>query len=387
MKILYFIDSHPEDGGAPMCACSIATRFSKIYGQTSIVLPSQDREYALEDSVESVEIVQFKRRFPPFVFNPIKGIKLAFLFRRIIINKNPDIIHACMPRSAWAIGILKFLRLIPRNIQFIYTDHDHLESYKWPVRLICLFLINFQYNTIISLTEKSALFWKKQIGYPKVKTIANSAGKMYEGYDMEMHKRMREQYNIDNSAFTVMFSGRMSAVKNWELAKKIVLSLKDKAFFIFAILTMNEKQEQDLKEFIEVLDLFKIEYVLFHNANQYEMANYYYMADVFVLTSNKESFGRTAIEAMSRKCIVIGRDVGGLPEVINKKENILGQDAQAFCKRICEYRENTNMMKSEKEWFYNRFVKTYTTESETNKHKEIYESLKMPRILGENGNV
>jgi glycosyltransferase involved in cell wall biosynthesis len=379
MKILYFIDSHPENGGAPISVCSIATRFSKIYSDTSIVLPSQDKEYVLDSSVENIEIEEFKNRFPPLIFNPIKGIKLAVKIRNIIINKKPDIVHACMPRAAWAIGLLKLFRLIPKGINLIYTDHDHLESYRWPVRLVCLLLINFQYNTVISLTEKSASFWKKQIGSVNINIIPNSAGKVYEDYDVEMHNRMREKYHIDKSAFTVMFSGRMSAVKNWGLAQEITLSLKNDVFFIFAILTMNKSQEEDLEKFKKMLNSSGIKYVLFHNANQDEMANYYYLADVFVLTSNKESFGRTAIEAMSRKCVVIGREVGGLPEVINKDENILELDVVAFHNRICEYKINSQILKKDKEWFYNRFVKHYTIANETQKHKDIYENIIAPK--------
>jgi len=41
-----------------------------------------------------------------------------------------------------------------------------------------------------------------------------------------------------------------------------------------------------------------------------------------VLDFKQESFGRTAIEAMSRKCAVLGRNVGGLPEVIQKRQHI-----------------------------------------------------------------
>jgi len=56
-----------------------------------------------------------------------------------------------------------------------------------------------------------------------------------------------------------------------------------------------------------------VSYTFKENIPQEEMNELYYAADIFVLTSNRESFGRTAIEAMSRKCAVLGRNVGGLP--------------------------------------------------------------------------
>ena len=35
-----------------------------------------------------------------------------------------------------------------------------------------------------------------------------------------------------------------------------------------------------------------------------------------------ESFGKAAVEAMSRKCAVLSTTVGGLKEVIGKEENL-----------------------------------------------------------------
>jgi len=71
----------------------------------------------------------------------------------------------------------------------------------------------------------------------------------------------------------------------------------------------------------------------------------------FCFNFNRESFGRTAIEAMSRKCAVLGRNVGGLPEVIQKEANIFDCDADKFVNRILEYKKNTEELEKDKDWF------------------------------------
>jgi len=59
---------------------------------------------------------------------------------------------------------------------------------------------------------------------------------------------------------------------------------------------------------------------------------------------------------MSRKCAVLGRNVGGLPEVIQKEANIFDCDADKFVNRILEYKKNTEELEKDKDWFYERFA-------------------------------
>ena len=52
-----------------------------------------------------------------------------------------------------------------------------------------------------------------------------------------------------------------------------------------------------------------------------DLASYYKSADVFVLTSNYEGYGRTIIEAEAAGCPVIMTDVGIAGDVIKNGEN------------------------------------------------------------------
>lgn len=376
MKILYIIDSHPENGGAPISTCSIATEISKIYDDTFLILPAQDKPYSIIDKVRTIEIKELKNKFPLFINQPIKAITLVRVLRREITKLKPDIIHIHMPRAAWAVGLLKLLKAIPSNTKLIYTDRDQVETYRWPLRLLSLLLINLTYNHVVSLTNIGSFYWRNRIGKANVSVISNSAGKIYEKYDSSMHSKIRKGIQIDEGTFTIMFSGRMSIYKNWGLAKDIVLNLKNQdIFFIFAISTMNQEQEDSFKQFSAEIKDLGVKHVIFHNVTQDDMSNYYYMSDIFILTSDRESFGRTAIEAMSRKCVVIGRDVGGLPEVIGKEENVLECDINAFTERILFYKSNIDSLNEDKDWFIKRFINNYTVNANTEKHESIYEDI------------
>lgn len=376
MKIAFVIDSHPENGGAPISACSIATEMSKIYSSINLILPTQTRQYLLSEKVNTVEIEGLGDRFPLFIFNPLKALRLIISLRKKILELKPDIVHVHMPRTAWSIGLLKALKLLPQNLKYIYTDRDNIQSYRWILRVISILLIKFMYNQVTCLTGISASYWKNQLGRAKIRVIPNYAGLIYENYDENIHSKVRKKFNIDNGVFTVMFSGRMSVYKNWGLAKEIVLNLnQEDIFFIFAISTMNHEQETEFKKFCKEIKLSGVRHLIFHNATQEEMSTYYYLADIFVLTSDREAFGRTAIEAMSRKCVVIGRNVGGLPEVIGKRENLLECNVEAFCNRITYYKNNLDILNKDKNWFFKRFYSNYTVNTNISKHCLMYEEV------------
>ena len=61
-----------------------------------------------------------------------------------------------------------------------------------------------------------------------------------------------------------------------------------------------------------------------------EVLDMYQAMDVFILTSKRESFGRTAIEAMAQGTVVFGTPVDGLPEVLGDKL-YLYEDADQGC--------------------------------------------------------
>ena len=377
MKILYIIDSHPQNGGAPISTCSIATEFSNSLNSIYLMLPKQDKSYLLNDSIQTVELDGFENTFPYFINQPILAFKLIWKIRSKINLIKPDIIHVHMPRAAWGVGILKSLNLLSPKIKLIYTDRDQVNTYKWPLKKLSYFLIKKQFHKIVCLTDISANQWKNT----EIETIPNSAGRNFEIYNRTFHNKVRKQNNISDEFTTVMFSGRMSPDKNWELAKRIAISLKEeKIFFVFVIATVNREQEVWLQDFIKDLLLENVRHIIFNNVSQENMADLYYLSDIFVLTSNKESFGRTAIEAMSRKSVVIGRKVGGIPEVIRLKENILSDNVQEFHDRIIYYIQNPSVMNMDKELFYNRFIKEYSTYSNTKKHEILYKSVVNSKI-------
>ena len=114
---------------------------------------------------------------------------------------------------------------------------------------------------------------------------------------------------------------------------------------------------------------------IYPNANKQQMSDLYYITDIHMITSDIESFGRTAIEAMSRKCVVYSTDAGAISETIGFPKYILPANAEDFVKVLRKYENNVEMLNVEKEQMFNRYHKLYTTESNLNMHISLYDSL------------
>src|SRR5699024_22515 len=81
-----------------------------------------------------------------------------------------------------------------------------------------------------------------------------------------------------------------------------------------------------------------------------EMDLFYYDLDLFILTSkpNTESFGRTLVEAMSRRTAVLTTNAGGAEEVVGSSKNVCSS-FEEIVTRTMELINNSEKLEYEKE--------------------------------------
>lgn len=99
----------------------------------------------------------------------------------------------------------------------------------------------------------------------------------------------------------------------------------------------------DVKTFIKDKGLSQDVRVLGRVEN---MRTFFENIDIFVLTSDAESFGRVIIEAMSNNCPVIAANIGGVSEVVEDKVTgflVSANDIQAYAEKIVTLAENNKV--------------------------------------------
>lgn len=374
MNILFLSDVSLDIVGGAQESMKVIMQGLKNKYNFKIVTPKNNRKYDF-DVIELKEYNNLTLRGKKI----IDIIKIIKNLDTIIKTNNINIIHVQMPSTMLLIGIMKAFKLINSNIKIIYTDRGVLNKYKkktyYGIKVFSTLFLK-----IVLTTNSNKKLYQDMININKNKldVIYNTAGEIFEKYEDEKRIVNREKLKFSVKDKVVMFAGRFSKEKNWTLALDIVKELPNDAKVIIA-LGSNKTPDNILrcKEFIETLEY----YVGKENIRSYidislnEINNLYYASDIFILTSSTESFGRTAIEAMSRKNVVYGTNIDGLKEVIGFKENLYTTKEEIILK-INQIINNEQKLNEEKCKFYDRFNDTFTLEKNLKSYDYLYQNLK-----------
>lgn len=313
-------------------------------------------------------------RIKHFITNPIAFIKYVWQVKRIVNREKPKIIHTQAQVSFFIAALLRKLKLIPNNVRLIHTERGLYTKYNKFIKKIFYFFMK-ELDTLVTTTEFNMKYWKSAIQKKKLpmdyKVIENTAGELFESYDRTREKR-------DENKLVVGFAGRYADWKNWplavEISKKLNETLGSNLYVNMAVGCLDENAKTKTEKLFN--DLSKTLGSRFNgriNISLEEMDKLYYDIDVFILTSNynTESFGRTLVEAMSRKTVVLTTDAGGSVEVVGNQDNVCGT-ADKFVERVLRCNKNREFMEEEKERNLRRVKRKYSLNNNVTKHLELY---------------
>ena len=143
--------------------------------------------------------------------------------------------------------------------------------------------------------------------------------------------------------FLILMASRLSREKNIGLAIEAMVDIVKKYPKTGLIIVGEGTEEKTLKSKVGILELS--ENVIFEPWTN-NLTSYYKSADLFLLTSNYEGWGLTAIEAAASHCPILMTDVGCAGEIIkNKKSGLVVPpgDKEALVDSICILRDNKNL--------------------------------------------
>ncbi len=116
---------------------------------------------------------------------------------------------------------------------------------------------------------------------------------------------------------------------------------------------------------------------VFFLGKQDEIASLYSLADLFLLPSEKESFGLVALEAMACGVPVIGSIIGGIPEVVEHGHSGFLSPVG----NVEDMAENAlQLLKNQDMWQHfskaaRKRAKLFTLDEQVKKYEDVYESL------------
>ncbi|MCR4923822.1 MAG: glycosyltransferase family 4 protein [Lachnospiraceae bacterium] len=379
-KIVYLME-YPLDlpGGGQMSTQTLCEGLLPTDYEALVICPKLLTHSPLEMPYRVLEYSSFKNREDNIVLRVLNFLKRINDFYRLIKREKPDLIHVSMSESLISFGFI-CKRAAIRNIPFIYTDRGLCYGYRSHSKYFMKKTLS-RASAMICTTAFNKSLWDKE-GLPvNIRVIPNTISNSFSDYEEGKRDMMRKGYGLKEDDFIIGFAGRISEEKDWDLVPVLVKSLKDAgiSFKVALVISVYEKKDLQIVESIKkgIADSIGEENLLYlQDLSQKEMADYYYIPDVFVMSSSFESFGKAAVEAMSRKCAVVSTSVGGLKEVIGKEENLYSKDdLTKFTERIKRLSSDKEELDRDKEFFYKRYRENYVLDVHIKRHLSLYDEV------------
>ena len=290
-----------------------------------------------------VEIVNSKRIAR--TLNPLKLLLYFFNFLqvnlkllRIIRRHNVNILHA----NSLGAHIYSFFAVKIAGIPNIWHLHDILKDRK-SNRLLCIFLSKMANQiVVVSHAVKKSLV-DFGINSNKIKIIYNGLDLKYWKPSIYTQNYLLREFNIDKSDFIKI--GIIGQLAKW----------KGQDVFLDSVTYLIRVGNANLKFFIIGDELFKGEndykdslykkvrvnrigdYVIF-TGKRNDIPNIMAFLDIVIVCSHyPDPLPTVVLEAMAMSKVVIGTNIGGIPEMIlNNKTGILvpPNDPEALTKAI-----------------------------------------------------
>jgi glycosyltransferase involved in cell wall biosynthesis len=342
MKNILFVNFQNKYGGGEIYLETIINGFSDKSEFKIFTITPNTQEF-IEKIKDNSEIIIGFNRDKKFIslINLKNYLKQARLINNIIKEKKIEIVFLNAKEAIYLAPLL--------NKKVRKVGVNHIIGIDKPAVFFKKILTKFSIKNldkIIVVSKKAREKLIEDVGL----RYKNKIELVYNGIDIDKFRNAKEYPKGENDKFVIMEIGRLQRLKGHkELINAFSLLLKEFDDIELNIVGEGEERENienqikelGIEKYVKLLGFVPTEEII-------------KKADVVVLPSYSESFGLVLIEAMAASKVVIGSNVGGIPELIIDNEN-------GFLVEIGE------------------FKKIYE------KIKILYANLKMRRKMGENG--
>jgi len=127
----------------------------------------------------------------------------------------------------------------------------------------------------------------------------------------------KKKYNISNDETVILYSGKLIALKQIDILIKALAKTTSK----YTLLIVGDGEERQVLEDLSLQLNVNSNFLGFVNQN--EIPKYYWLSDIFVMSSHQEAWGLSINEAMCCECAVIVSDSVGAKDDLVKKNGFV----------------------------------------------------------------
>lgn len=404
MKILQ-INSHYRKGGAGKIVSYLHQEFQKrgifsyvAYGREPYI--NEENIFPIGNKLETyIEAIATR----VLGLSGYTSLYSTWKLIRLIKKLNPDIIHLHVIHGYYLNFTMLFSYLNKRKIPVVWTFHDchaftgncgyYYDCQKWKSGCHdCEYLRDYPKSIFFDFTKK--MWNEKKEAFSKTKKIiispsdwmTNDAKMSYfgkykcitinNGIDTEKtfvpkaRASLRSKYGYKDSDKVLL--GISFGQENPRKGVKYLIQLaKDVSSLGVKLILIGWNKKYD--ELISGLD--NVTTIPF-TSDQNELADYYSLADIFLLPSLAENYATVVIESLACGTPVVGFDVGGVAEQLNDGKGIAVElkNQEEFNKAILDILEKRISLMS-KEQIAKSTKKNNSIKKMVDKYVKVYTEL------------
>ncbi|WP_174493557.1 glycosyltransferase [Acinetobacter sp. Marseille-Q1623] len=302
MKILFIITSLGM-GGAENVLANLTDGLVQRGCEVKIICLKG--EVLVKPQSDKVEIVSLNFDSLSNLSSILKGIKT------IILNDQPDIVHAHMFH---AIVVARILRIMTPIKKLICTAHSKAFGGKFRALIYKMTDRCSDINTNVSY-EATENFIKHKI-FKKNNSLTITNGVDTEKFIFNFADRIayRTQFKIADNEKVFIAIGRFNEAKDYPNLINAFNLFREKSNVESKLLIIGDGE---LRRSIEnlIIDTHLSDQIILLGI-RHDIPQLLSMADFFVLSSAWEGFGLVIAEAMATERVVIATDCGGVKEVL-----------------------------------------------------------------------
>lgn len=199
----------------------------------------------------------------------------------------------------------------------LYSEMIYINRFKKFIHKHVTEKVIFLLSDYVSFLYKNH---KYELNIPKSKILTNVYN-MYpkmDDYDKNSIKKLREQFNIHENDFVVLYVGRLTREKGLEFYCDAILSeeLKKISNIKFMFVGDGPYKNQISNLLLDQVQSNRVILV----GNKEKVSQYYYLSNIFINPSLHENHSISILEAIKTKTPVIVTDVGGNSETVIEKQ-------------------------------------------------------------------
>lgn len=352
MNILYVITGL-GGGGAEKVVCDLADQML-LKGHSVKIAYLKGKEPVVKPKSRNIEIIYLELE------SFVQFHKSCKLYRKLIRDFKPDVIHAHMVHANIFARINRIFRPVPK---LICTAHSSNEGGR--LRMLAYKLTNFlsDFDTNVSQRARDEFVEKG--------AFTSKSGFIYNGINLDKFKKF--ECSISSSKFKMIAVGRLNYAKDFPNLIHAIKLIVDQGYSNISLAIVGEGEERsNLESLIQKLNLHKVISLLGRRDDIAELMN---ASELFILSSIFEGFGLVVAEAMACDTFVVSTNCGGVKEVMGDTGILVEpQNSQALADAIIKViNMSTQSIADNNRKALERIKKNFDLNSVVAQWLEIYE--------------